>query len=875
MSEKAFISQLTQRIRQFIASPDSTLIDEQLINEAQSAEMQELCMALNDLTTQQQISYEAIAQISAGNLDLTLPTGNKSLEPVKMLQAKLKHLLWQTQRIAVGDYNQRVDYLGAFSDSFSILTHSLQERKQMKEALMESYRKYDLIANNCKDVIWTLDISTLKFTYISPSIIQLRGLTVEEAMNEPIDKALTPDSLQRVSNGLKKVLEKMEETNTHFWSTNEYQQPCKDGRIIDVEISTSFIYDECGKPKEVLGISRDITARKRTERELLASEAKFKLIAENTQDVIWKIDLATFQYNYISPAVYRLRGYTVDEAMKQSVEESLTPEYAARAIATVQDYLGRPDLENLFICDEYQQPCKDGSVIDIELTASFLLDENGIPIEILGVTRDITERKKNELALKESQAQLSQLLSRQTIKNKTLTQQLQYFFDNTINAIAFFEINKDDIFITHCNNRWASSINRSIEELRNVNIKTVLDPHTLRLYRQYLLKAAEIGEPTQEYCIWRNYHLDVVVIPIKETGVTPIQKCAVFALNITDIIAAEQKVKLTEQKFFNIFNNSSDAIVVLTPNLDILEVNKRFYQLTGFAETPKPFKIENLDRYIDTKYHDEIKERLLKVKILNYSTILECELRLANGNLVPVELNCTIYNEEGQTMILALIRDVSARKNYERQLANVAVQIETRERRVLAADLHDNVGPLLSSMNMYLSSLARKQDMIHLPMIGDIQSILKETITSVREISNNISPHVLSNYGLTSALEVFFETKLKLIHIEINNNIGNLRFDEIKEVMCYNIIKELFNNTLKYAKATTVSLSLTQNDDLIRIQYSDNGVGFDVEQKLASPSNNLGLLSIINRVKTLHGTIRMTSQEQTGFHLDIEFPLSK
>jgi len=294
MSEKAFISQLTQRIRQFIASPDSTLIDEQLINEAQSAEMQELCMALNDLTTQQQISYEAIAQISAGNLDLTLPTGNKSLEPVKMLQAKLKHLLWQTQRIAVGDYNQRVDYLGAFSDSFSILTHSLQERKQMKEALMESYRKYDLIANNSKDVIWTLDISTLKITYISPSIIQLRGLTVEEAMNEPIDKALTPESLQRVSNGLKKVLEKMEETNTHFWSTNEYQQPCKDGRIIDVEISTSFIYDEYGKPKEVLGISRDITARKKTELKLLASEAKFKLIAENTQDVIWKVDLATF-----------------------------------------------------------------------------------------------------------------------------------------------------------------------------------------------------------------------------------------------------------------------------------------------------------------------------------------------------------------------------------------------------------------------------------------------------------------------------------------------------------------------------------------------------------------------------------------------------
>lgn len=873
MSEKIFISQLTQRIRHFIASPDSTLIDEQLLKEAQSVEMQELCLALKDLTTQQQTSCQAITQIAAGNLDLPIPAGNKSLEPVKILQAKLKHLLWQTQRIAAGDYNQRVDYLGVFSDSFSILTQSLQERTQIKEALMESYRQYNLIANNITDVIWTLDIKTRQFTYISPSIIRLRGLTVEEAMNETMEQALTPESLRRVMAKLPETLGKLKQNPNYKWPAGEYQQPCKDGRIIDVEISTSFIYDSDGEPKEVLGVSRDITSRKRFQSALLRSEAKFKLIAENTRDVIWKIDLATFRYSYISPSVYTIRGYTVEEALTQSVEESLTPESAVRAIATLTDYLNRTDYENLFVCDQYQQPCKDGSIIDIELSASFILNDQGHPVKILGVTRDITERKKVELALKKSEARLVKMLSRQTKKNQMLARQLEYFFDNTINAIAFFDLEGSNIHLSKCNKRWASGLNFTPEEIEGLNIQSFLDEETFDLYRQFIFKALQSDDPSHSYVVWKNIHLDVIIIPIPEDDEVSVRQFAVLAQDVSEIVQAEQKIELSEQKFFNIFHNSSDAIIVLNTDLKLLEANKRFYEVTGYSDRPKPVQLENYEVYISEKYHEDIRRRLNNIKSSKEPYTFECELILADETLLPVEFNSSIYIENGQTLILIVMRDITSRRNFEKQFAQFGVQVETRERRKLAADLHDNVGPLLSSMNMYLSSLSRKQNVEHLEMIADIKSILKETIVSVREISNNISPHILSIYGLTAALQAFFATKRNLLNININNAIGDYRFEELKEVMCYNIIKEAFNNTLKYANATQAGLEILKDDKNIQIHYCDNGAGFDLEDKLAAPSSNLGLYSIMNRVKQLDGLVKMNAKKGEGFSIDIVFPI--
>jgi signal transduction histidine kinase len=173
---------------------------------------------------------------------------------------------------------------------------------------------------------------------------------------------------------------------------------------------------------------------------------------------------------------------------------------------------------------------------------------------------------------------------------------------------------------------------------------------------------------------------------------------------------------------------------------------------------------------------------------------------------------------------------------------------------------------------MYLSSLSRKPEVQkYSGLIQDVRRILKETISTVREISNNISPQILNTFGLTAALNLFFDSMKNLIDIKIENNIGDFRFSETKEVMLYNIIKEAFNNSIKYANASRIEVYLNKIDNIITVVYSDNGIGFNLEEKMALASKSLGLFSMINRIKNLNGVYKIKTSPGNGFYLEVNF----
>jgi PAS domain S-box-containing protein len=191
-------------------------------------------------------------------------------------------------------------------------------------------------------------------------------------------------------------------TGGHRFSTEHYNA-ASDRTYTIIKVP---LFDGDGSIAGLLGLSFDISELKRTASALAESERLYKLLAENVQDTIWTRDLS-LNYTYISPSVTRMKGWSVEEALTLPLDQVLTPASIERSMNIYAEELARdgepgvdPNRSMLLLSEEI---CKDGSIIWTESSLTFLRDENGRPKGVLGVTRDITERRSLEAQLSQSQ----------------------------------------------------------------------------------------------------------------------------------------------------------------------------------------------------------------------------------------------------------------------------------------------------------------------------------------------------------------------------------------------------------------------------------------------------------------------------------------
>lgn len=150
------------------------------------------------------------------------------------------------------------------------------------------------------------------------------------------------------------------------------------------------------------------------------------------------------------------------------------------------------------------------------------------------------------------------------------------------------------------------------------------------------------------------------------------------------------------------------------------------------------------------------------------------------------------------------------RQEADKKVLNAVIQAEEKERRRLAKDLHDGMGPLLSSAKMAISSLMQQENEEEKrKIIENTDYVISEAIRSLKEISNNLSPHVLDNFGLASAIKSFASkiASMHQINVHFESNMYDFRFDYNSEVILYRVVCELINNTLKHAQASIFKFS--------------------------------------------------------------------
>lgn len=209
-----------------------------------------------------------------------------------------------------------------------------------------------------------------------------------------------------------------------------------------------------------------------------------------------------------------------------------------------------------------------------------------------------------------------------------------------------------------------------------------------------------------------------------------------------------------------------------------------------------------------------------------------------------------------------------SRRLTEKMFLNAIIQTEEKERKRFAKDLHDGLGPLLSTVKMSVSSLAQlEHDQASREIVTNTEMVINEAIKSLKEISDNLSPHVLNNFGLLRALRNFSNkiNATKAIHIQLDSNMTNERFSNDIEVVLYRVVCELINNTIKHAAAKTIEISLQKQNQSLTISYRDDGKGFDKSKMQELPMmGGMGFSNIYSRINSLKGEIIIDSEPDQG-----------
>ncbi|MDP3580902.1 MAG: PAS domain S-box protein, partial [Ignavibacteria bacterium] len=614
-------------------------------------------------------SYETYAQA----VDNALASGENSEMELSVPNPNNEQIVHQIRIIVERDEQNKVT-------SILAIGRDITERKRAEEALLRSEERYRLIAENTADTISVLELD-LTPIYISPSVFKMRGITVDEALSLSMDQILTHESCKKAKSVLAEqlMLERSGKSDPSRGILLELEMFRKDGSTIWVEMSASFLRDKNLNPNKILTVTRDITERKRAEEALANREIELSNLAESSPGLMGSFYLrpdGTICMPYSSPQIQNMFGLRSEDLVEDAsaLLARTHPDDAQRVIESIKE---SARTMTPWHC-EYRVLHPTRGELWMEGSTNPRPHPNG-GIIWYGFVHDITDRKRVEEAIKKSETQLNEA--------QRIAQIGSWELDIVNNILRWsdeifriFEIDPQKFDASY--EAFLNAIHPDDRDIVNnayTNSLKTLIPYTID--HRLLFEGGRI-KYVHEQC---ETIFDESGKALLSTGTVQ---------DITEHKLAEVALKESEEKYRTLIQKIQTAVIVHTPDTQILICNHTAEELLGLSEEQLLGK-----KAIDPDWHFYREDgTVLPIEEYPVNLVLASRSELRNyvvGIHRPnsdedvwalVNADPVCGNENELTQVIVTFNDITKRKN-----AEVALKLSEVRYRTLVEHAMDGI----------------------------------------------------------------------------------------------------------------------------------------------------------------------------------------
>jgi PAS domain S-box-containing protein len=755
-------------------------------------------------------------------------------------------------------------YFVVLSVSGLVLAAVVVEGEQLvrQQAAVETRLRLASIVESSDDAIISKTLDGV-ITSWNAAAEQIFGFTETEAIGQPITILIPPELRDEETEIRQKLrigerLERLESTRIS-----------KTGKKVEVSLTISPIKNAVGKVVGASIIFRDISGRKRADEALKKSEEKFSKAFRESPMALTLTSAKDHRYIDVNETFERITGWRRDEVIgRTSLDIGLWVNPAER-LELAKRLLTERSLRNL----EYCFRMRDGSSRH-GLSSAELIDLDGEPC-ILGVTADITDYKRSQDALHESEA-----------RERARVKELEAILD----AVPVPVLIAHDAECRHITGNRAAS--EQLREARGQNLSQSAPPGERPAFRQIkngveipadllpMQQAAATGKPMYRRELTLLYEDGTTrdeianAVPLLDEGGKP--RGAVGAsIDVTELKRTEGALRESEDKLRLLLDSTAEAIYGIDLEHRCTFCNPACLRTLGY---------EPLDQVLGKNMHNLIHHtradgtrlpieecRIHRVTQTGEGVHAEDEwMWRANGTSFPVEY-WSYPQRKGCEVVGAVIAfiDITERKLAEVALASVSgklIEAQEQERSRIGRELHDDIGQRLALLAIELQQL--HNDPLILPGVrsrmGELQKQISEIGADIQSLSHELHSAKLQYLGIAGAMRGFcreFGEQQKVeIDFQTHDLPGPLSADT--SLCFFRVLQESLHNAVKHSGAKHFEVRLWGTSDEIHLTVSDSGEGFD--RVAAMTSRGLGLVSMEERLKLVKGTLSIDSQAKRG-----------